>query len=624
MADLFPRISKDISKFSKFLEKDYIYIDKTEKIHELLIDRRPHLFLSRPRRFGKTLLIDTLEEALTGRKELFSGLAIDRLRGEKDWPRCHVLRIGMNAFGNDPSTLDTSITNYLKTFADSRGITLRNNNSASCLTELLSIIHRDYDDIPIVTTHINFSENIKADKQEIAILIDEYDAPIINNLTDPIKLNIAKNTLHGFYNALKFCDIYTDRIFITGITKFAQLSVFSALNNLEDITFDTNYATICGFTEEEIKKYYKNELELVLSILQNKGKFGPTFNWELLIDRLVKWYDGYSWNGIDHVINPLSLQKFFLSQSFGNYWIRSGGTNFLNEMNIKDNIFQKVFQGKSTFKGSVDVQDAGNADSIAIMLQSGYLTVRSQKISSEVSILYLTVPNKEVGMAIMKNYVDLRITPIIEHATDVFKVKTSSKFIEAFLKRQSDEAGAFLHAILSCIPYSLHLPFEAFYNSLLLSIFRSADVDVEPEVDKAKGIIDLVIMSPDYGIMITEIKYARSDVEIDDKNKKKSTKITEKDRRQLNSSVREAFKQILDQEYLSPYRGSEIPVYAVAIAVCGRSHVKIKSYPAEELLNNPTIYLTDKTMGSGDDSLTKEISVKSSAPKKLKSRKPCP
>jgi hypothetical protein len=192
MANLFPRIAKFIENFSDFIDNDYIYVDKTKKIHELLTDDYPRLFLSRPRRFGKTLLIDTLEEVLTGRKELFSGLAIDSLRGENDWPRSHVLRISMNSFGDDPSTLDASLAIFLQTFADSRGITLRGNNSATCLTELLTIIHNNFNDIPIVTSHINFSENIKADKQKISILIDEYDAPIINNLTDPIKLNIVK------------------------------------------------------------------------------------------------------------------------------------------------------------------------------------------------------------------------------------------------------------------------------------------------------------------------------------------------------------------------------------------------------------------------------------------------
>ncbi|MDR1035836.1 MAG: PD-(D/E)XK nuclease domain-containing protein [Deltaproteobacteria bacterium] len=224
----------------------------------------------------------------------------------------------------------------------------------------------------------------------------------------------------------------------------------------------------------------------------------------------------------------------------------------------------------------------------------------------------------------MKNYIDLKITPIIEHETENFNIKTCKKFSEAFFKRQSDEAGSYLHSLFSCIPHSLHLPFEAFYHSLLFSIFRSADVDVEPEVDKAKGIIDLVIHSPDYGIMITEIKYAKSEVEINDNNKNNVKKITEKDRRQLDSSIMEAFKKILDQEYLSPYKGSDIPIYAVAIAVCGRSHVKIRSYPAGELLNNPSIYLADKNIGSSGDSPAKDISAKSSAPKRPRSQKPLP
>ncbi|MDR1036844.1 MAG: AAA family ATPase [Deltaproteobacteria bacterium] len=523
-----------MAEFSSLINNNYIYVDKTEFVNRLLTDSRHHLLLSRPRRLGKTLLIDTIEEVLTGRRELFSGLEIDKLRGENYWPRSHVLRMNLNPFTGDPSSLDMRLANCLRRFANPRGINLTSTCAADSLIELLETMHSNYNKIPLITRHINLSDNIKADIQKIDVLIDEYDSPVINNLTNSSYLKTAKSTLHSFYNALKSCEDLSDRIFITGITKFAQLSAFSALNNLDDISFDENYAAICGFTDTDITKYYYPHLQNTLKKLQQNTHFGPSFTFEKLIKRIADWYDGYSWDGINHVINPLSLNYFLINNRFDNYWSQTGGTNFLDQMNIKDNIFSTVFQGKPTFSGSLAVQDAGNADPISVMLQTGYLTVRSQKISKEISRLYLTVPNKEVGMTIMNNYIHSHVEPIIEHATDAFNIKMCNKFSEVFFKRQSNNAEIFLSKIFSSIPYSLHLPFEAFYHSLLFSIFRTAQVDAVPKVNKANGIIDLVVTSQEYGIMVTEIKYAKSNAKItEDSNvddKKRATKITEKDK----------------------------------------------------------------------------------------------
>jgi hypothetical protein len=625
---MIPQIGNNTAEFSSFINNNYIYVDKTKSIFELLTDHRRHLFLSRPRRFGKTLLIDTLEEVLTGRKELFSGMTIHNLWKESEWPQSHVLRISMNSFTDNPSTLDESLTFFMHSFAKRRGIEPGGTNCADSLVHSLTNLYDNYKNIPIITDHISADENKTAKTQKINILIDEYDAPVINNFTSATKRDIAKNTLHGFYNALKSCENLTDRIFITGITKFTQLSVFSALNNLDDISFDDKYCTICGFTFEEIKKFYGHHLELTLKAFRKKDQFGPTFTYDMFMKRIKDWYDGYSWNGNDQVINPISLQKLFSERKFKNHWIQTGGSNFLDQMNIENDIFKKVFNGKPTFNGSVDIQDAAKVDPIALMLQSGYLTVRKQQITDGISRLYLTVPNKEVGMTIMNNYVDSRVAPIIEHTVDTFNNKTCSKFSEAFFKRQSSEAELLLHSMLSAVPYSLHLPFESFYHSLIFSIFRSANVDVLPEVSKAKGIIDLVITSPDYGIMVTEIKYAKSVVKITEEsdlnNKKIVAKITEKDNRQLKSCIHDAFKQILDNEYLSPYRGSEIPIYAVAIAVCGRSHVKIRSYPSEELLNKPSLYLTDKTLDSAVQSQVNNNSKEKKTATKSSNRKRYP
>ncbi|MDR1037459.1 MAG: ATP-binding protein [Deltaproteobacteria bacterium] len=590
-----PKLGLNIANFARLRNTGYVYVDKTKFVHDILSGPHPFLFLSRPRRFGKTLLVSTLENAAAGRKELFSGLEIDRLRGDADWPRSHVLRISMSAFGDDPASLDLNLATSLQLFAEVRGFTIKERNSAASLTQIIEILHNNYADIPIVTQSIRTKDGIVADRGEIIVLIDEYDAPIINNLTDLTSLKVATRTLHGFYNALESCEDMIDRVFITGITKFSQLSVFSAMNNLMDISFESEYATICGFTSDEITTYYSPHLDAALSEFQDADKFGPHFTYELLKKRIVDYYDGYSWNGNDSVFNPFSFQYFLFKQIFDNYWINSGGTNFLNQMNISDDIFTKVFKGKSQFSGSVDVQDAGKTDPIALMLQAGYLTVRKRPVSGKLSSLCLAVPNKEVSMTIVRNFIETRVIPSISHDNDNFTPERCREFCSLFCQLQFFRAEELLQSFLTAIPYTLHLEKESFYHLFLLTIFKICNFTTLPERKIAQGIIDLVISSPEHGNMVTEMKYAKSDNTSTDSpvvsDSPLGTVISAKDDRQLDSCIKAAFRQIIKQEYLLPYVGNPTPVHAVAVAVCGRDHVRIRSLPAEELLQRSQEFL---------------------------------
>ncbi|MDR1313047.1 MAG: ATP-binding protein [Deltaproteobacteria bacterium] len=589
-----PEIGIDIADFSRLRKEGYVYVDKTELVREILDGPRPRLFLSRPRRFGKTLLIDTLEQAATGRKELFSGLAIDRLRKDAEWPRSHVVRISMNAFGDDPSSLDRSLAAYLQFFAEVRGFTIKEGNSAFSLTQTIETLYSNYADIPIVTQGIRTEDGLFADRSKIIVLIDEYDASIINNLTEPDNLKIVQRTLHGFYNALKSCENMVDRVFITGITKFSQLSVFSAMNNLRDISFKNEYATICGFSIDEISKFYSRHLDLALAEMRQIPEFGPDFSRDMFMDRIIDWYYGYSWNGKDQVINPLSLQNLLIDYEFDNFWFRTGGTNFLQKLNIRDNIFTKVFNGVDNFKGSVDIQDAGNIDPIPLMLQTGYLTVRKHDEFNDNSKLYLTVPNREVGMSIMKNYVDRHIIPLMSAKSEIFNSVATKEFCHAFCQGQSNRAEELLQGFFSVIPYSLHYQNEKFYHVVMLSIFLMSDFSVQAEKNISGGIIDLVVTAPNKTVLVTEIQYAKSDNEndvADISDLSAAPEISGKDDKKLDSCIYAAFRQIIDKDYLLPYVGGKNPVRAVAVAVCGRNHVRIRSCPADEFLQRPQEFI---------------------------------
>jgi hypothetical protein len=332
-----------------------------------------------------------------------------------------------------------------------------------------------------------------------------------------------------------------------------------------------------------------------LAEFQDAGKFGPNFTLELLMERITDYYDGYSWNGEDLVLNPLSVQNFLVDQVFDNYWIRSGAMNFLNQMNVRDDIFSKVFKGKPQFSGSVDIQDAGNADPVALMLQAGYLTVRKIQVSDNMSALYLAVPNKEVSMTIVRNFVETRVIPSISTNNDNFTLERCREFCSAFCHGQFSRAEELLQSFLTVIPYSLHLEMESFYHVFLLAIFKMCDFTTLPEREIAQGIIDLVISSPERGFMVTEMKYAKSDNASTDRpvvsDSPPGTVISGKDDRKLDSCIKAAFKQIIKNEYLLPYAGNPSPVHAVAVAVCGRNHVRIKSLPAEELLQRSHEFL---------------------------------
>jgi uncharacterized protein YehS (DUF1456 family) len=585
-----PKIGNNIVNFSELRNEGYVYVDKTKFVHDILSGPDKRLFLSRPRRFGKTLLIATIEEAAVGRKELFAGLAIDRLRKNGDWPRYHVLRIAMSRFGDDPSLLDENLTAFLHSFAAERGFSIVGRNSAYSLSEVISTLRRNYADIPILTANIDMQDALVANRNKIIVLIDEYDSPIINNIMNTQNINIAKKTLHSFYNALKSCDDMLERVFITGITKFAQLSVFSAMNNLSDITFQTGYAKICGFTPNEISTNYSVHLDKVLADFKKNTIVGPDFTRESLMERIVDWYDGYSWNGKDRVINPISVQKFLLDHIFNNYWIQTGGINFLNQMNITNDVFSTVFKGVPEFSGSVDIQDVGNADPVPVMLQAGYLTVRKRQRPKH-SELYLAVPNKEVSMTIMKNYIDTRVIPSISPDDDNFTPELCKEFCNAFCQAQSERAEELLQGFLSAIPYTLHEEMESFYHLFLLSIFKMSSFKTIPERITAKGIADLVITSPEHGYMVTEIKYGKYSFNADTADPVSVTGISGKDARKLNSCIKAAFKQILKNDYLLPYVGGSLPVRAVAVAVCGRNHVRIRSFPAEELIQRAQEFL---------------------------------
>jgi hypothetical protein len=360
-----------ISTFSEIIEDGYVYIDKTRSIYEMTETGKIY-FLSSPRRFGKSLLVSTLEELFKGNKKLFKDLYIyDKWNWNENFPVIHL------DFGNidyeNPERLELSLEDFVMDIADEYNITLKSRFLNPKFSELIKKLH----------------EKIG---KKVVVLIDEYDKPIIDKISDIQMAEANREVLSNFYQVLKGSDKYLRFIFLTGVSKFSKTTIFSKLNNLKDITLNPKYTTICGYSHKDIEKYF--------------SEYISTFSQENNIDNkttlkfIKKWYDGYSWDGENFLYNPFSIISFLDSGEFNNYWFDTGTPKFLIDIikEDKDNSDMDLFLNPvTTFAGSFPDFNLEQLDLTTILLQTGYLTIKEKKAElDELPVYKLAIPNKEV------------------------------------------------------------------------------------------------------------------------------------------------------------------------------------------------------------------------------------
>lgn len=358
-----------LQTFREMIEEDYLYIDKTREIHRLLSTGGKYYFISRPRRFGKSLLVSTLKEIFSGSKELFKDLWIHDKIDWKSYPVIHIDFTDLNY--RTPERLEETLNRLMDDIAKEHGVAL---DSERYLNE-------------------RFSQLIKelSIKGKVAILIDEYDKPIIDNIDDPETARGNRKVLKEFYGVLKSADRFIKFVLITGVSRFARVSVFSDLNNLDDITLDSGYSTLMGYTEDELRTFFKGRIEEL-------GK-----EWgggDQLINGIRDWYNGYSWDGTHFVYNPFSVLNFFQKKKVGGYWFATGTPTFLvkllREKGWDARQYEEIPVGEYIF----ETYDIENLETISLLFQTGYLTVKSRtnpSPSSGKAVEYiLTYPNKEV------------------------------------------------------------------------------------------------------------------------------------------------------------------------------------------------------------------------------------
>ena len=443
--------------FGKLIAENYLYIDKTGDIYRLISEGGQYYFISRPRRFGKSLLVSTLKEIFSGNKELFKNLWIfDKI----DWEPHPVIHIDF--LGLRYSTTDELIEtlNYLINHnAEFHGIDLTEKSYDQRFRELIIKLSR---------------------KNKVVVLVDEYDKPIIDFVENQEIAIRNKNILRSFYSTLKGLDEYLRFVFITGVSKFSKVSLFSDLNNLTDITLDKKYATMLGYTHQELLEYFADRLET----LTEKG------NKDEWLKDIRTWYKGYSWDGKNFVYNPFSILNFFEKEEIKNYWFESGSPLFLVKLIRKYDIdlaqLEHYKAGEEIFSSyDIDRMNVGS-----LMFQTGYLTIKEiQEISRTKRFYILSYPNQEVREAFLvyllgdfsPNFAD-RISVIIND----LKTNLESGNIDRFFE--------ITRSIFAQIPYDIFVKDrEGYYQTVIYIILKLIGIDICCELETNRGRIDAVI-----------------------------------------------------------------------------------------------------------------------------------
>ena len=462
--------------FQEIIKQNRLYVDKTRQVYELTHGLSKYVFLSRPRRFGKTLLTSTLHYYFEGRKDLFKGLAIESL--ETEWTQYPVLHFDMStAKSLNKQALEEELSGKLddleeiwgKGTVESQSLTLR-------LERLIKRV------------------NAKTGKS-VVVLIDEYDSPLLDVLHEDTDLPVLRNVMRNFYSPLKACDKYLRFVFLTGITKFTQLSIFSELNNIDNVSMEPRFADICGISKEELADQLSGHVDELAKA------YGYTH--EEMINELTYRYDGYhfTWPSPD-IFNPYSLLYALGKLQLGSYWFGSGTPTFLIEMLRKFNVAPSQIGARSVGVDGFDAPAERLKSITPLLYQSGYLTIKGG--DKRRGLYLLDIPNTEIrtGLygSLLPNYVESgvgELRPILAEMSDAMDLG------------DMDGALRVLQEYLSSVPYCIGANTEGHYQQLLYIIFTLMGYYVEVEVHTCDGRVDAVIHSKDR-LYLIELKIDRS------------------------------------------------------------------------------------------------------------------
>lgn len=466
-----------IQDFSEIVGGDYIYVDKTEYYHRLITQGK-YYFLSRPRRFGKSLLISTLKAIFEGKRDLFEGLWIHDKMDPKavDWEPRPVIYLDFTRISKIAARLEDGIALALGQIAESHGFSLSSETNAGRLQELIEWLGKE---------------------RKVAILVDEYDKALIDQIDHPSLLKDNRQVLKDLYSVVKGNDANIAFFMLTGVTKFSHVSIFSDLNNLNDISLSPRYSEMLGYTEEEIQRYFPEHLERL------KATWADTF--PDVMAQMKAWYNGYSWDGEHTVYNPFSILNLFMNNEFGEYWYATGTPTFLMKIIKTQGYSVMDLQNKEISMHAFNKFDLDRIEINSLLFQTGYLTIKERnKVEQFVT---LDFPNREVANAFSI------------HLLAEFAEKTQEN-TDSLIRKMNGclrrgQVDGFMQAVVALfgeIAYPIQpskgsniANMEKYYHSMFYLVLRLLGFNVQAEVLVHSGRIDTVITTPDY-VYVVEFK----------------------------------------------------------------------------------------------------------------------
>ncbi|NJL13868.1 MAG: AAA family ATPase [Microscillaceae bacterium] len=487
-----------IQEFSEIRNTNRLYIDKTAIIYELITSGK-YYFLSRPRRFGKSLLVNTLKEIFLGNQHYFKGLWIaDKI----EWEAYPIIKFDFTKISYRHQSLNEGINKYLKEVAESQEIQLQTEDNKEIFIQLIQDLFKKH-------------------QKQVVILIDEYDKPIIDYLENPEQAEENRDELKNLYSVIKGSDAYIKFFFMTGVSKFSKVGIFSDLNNISDITTTPAYATLLGYTQEELEFYFAERLTTLTDYFK-KDK-------DTLLAEIRYRYNGYSWDAKNFVYNPFSVLSFFQHKKFDNYWFATGTPTFLTKLLKKG--FHYEFKNVNAGFNSFDTSNLAKLDYVALLFQTGYLTLK-EDIGYE--MFRLDFPNSEVRDAfnqfLLAEYAFQTANQMQPLVFNLFQALKTTNF---------EEVKLIFNSLFASIPNDYFLENrEKYYHAIVFLTLRLLGYFTQIEINSGRGRLDCVVLIDDK-VFLFEFK--------------------------LDKSPQEALAQIKQKNYAAQYQGQHKEIYLIGV-----------------------------------------------------------
>ena len=495
-----------IQDFRTIREQDFYYVDKTPHIQRLVGQGR-YYFLSRPRRFGKSLLVDTIQELFEGNEPLFQGLYI---HGNWDWSVRHpVVRLSFGGKYDEPGELEQSITIQLAITENNAGLepTQLSYTGPERLRHILNRLHH-------------------ATGQQVVVLVDEYDKPILDVIDNPEMATTNRDYLRGFYGIIKDSARDVRFVFVTGVSMFSRVSLFSGLNNLRNISLDPNYATICGYTDRDLNTVFAPEL--------------PGLDRE----EIREWYNGYHWLGDEKLYNPFDLLLLFETRNFEPHWYETGSPTFLFRMMMEREVSSMNLEKLTTDARQISSFDVDDIGVEALLFQTGYLTITKKVRDNNQTFYTLDYPNLEVRQSLnqgLLSYLGRQGKEVSDRGKELCNLLATNDF---------DGLADRLKSFFAGIPYQWQTGngparYEAWYAGMLYACFRTIGLDLRVEDSSSRGRADMVVF---YGGQVFVFEFKMADGEGD-----------------RDATAHRAIEQIQEKGYAEKYRDRGEPVHLVGV-----------------------------------------------------------